>query len=208
MTTKMPFDVVATFPAKVNKVNFTTLQTTKEMQGLKVSAMIVWTIFREGDGPTRAYRCLGEDLKNDDPKIANALMNSMVSAIVRNTVANSTLDRMIRERDGLRKIIMDSLRGQLKDWGIWIETVEITDVQIMSSKLFKNLQCEFRDDQKSKATTEKLKVDFEIAKKRLEIKSITDKRNQDKHEKKSKADSEIAIKNKEMEHKKILKAYE
>jgi len=33
-TTVMPFDVVALFPAKVNKVNFTTLQITKEMQGL------------------------------------------------------------------------------------------------------------------------------------------------------------------------------
>lgn len=151
--------------------------------------MIVWTIFREGDGPTRAYRCLGEDLKNEEPKIANALMESMVSAIVRNTVANSTLDKMIREREGLRKIIMGSLRGQLKDWGIWIETVEITNVQICSGKLFKNLQCEFRDDQKSKATTEKLKVDFEIAKKNLEIKAITDKRNQEKHSTKTKADS-------------------
>lgn len=40
--------------------------------------------------------------------------------------------------------------------------------------------------------------------KRLEIKKITDRRNQDKYETKTLADSTISIKNKELEYKKLL----
>jgi len=38
------FDSVTTFPAAVHKVDFSTQQVTKEMQGLEVSGMIVWSI--------------------------------------------------------------------------------------------------------------------------------------------------------------------
>lgn len=62
------------------------------MQGLRVSAMIVWTINREGDGPMKAYKNLGEDLVADKPEIANALIINMASAIIRNCIANSTID--------------------------------------------------------------------------------------------------------------------
>ena len=54
-----PGDQVAIFPSKVNKVTFATQQVTNEMSGLEVSAMICWTINKEGDGPLRAYTYLG-----------------------------------------------------------------------------------------------------------------------------------------------------
>ena len=47
-------------------------------------------------------------------------------------------------------------------WGVWLETVEITDVKICSSKLFKDLQCKFREDQNYQATIQKNEVDHEI----------------------------------------------
>lgn len=50
-----PLDQVATFPAKVHQVDFTTEQVTNEMQGVQVSGMIVWSINRQGDGPFKAY---------------------------------------------------------------------------------------------------------------------------------------------------------
>lgn len=87
-----PNDQVAVFPSKVNKVTLTAEQITEEMQGLRVSAMIVWTINREGDGPMKAYKNLGEDLVADKPEIANALIINMASAIIRNCIANSTID--------------------------------------------------------------------------------------------------------------------
>lgn len=62
------------------------------MQGLEVSAMIVWTIFREEDGPMKAFKNLGDDLITDDPTTANGLITSTVASIVRNRIANSTID--------------------------------------------------------------------------------------------------------------------
>jgi len=37
------------------------------MQGLEVSAMIVWTINRTADGPMKAYKNLGADLADEIP---------------------------------------------------------------------------------------------------------------------------------------------
>ena len=129
---------------------------------MQVSAMIVWTIFRDEDGPMRAYRMLGEDLSSDVPTTANNLMSSFVASIVRNKIANSELVTIVKERKELRKTIMAELRPILKGWGIYAETVEITDVKIMSGNLFKDLQFEYRDQQYSKATKQKLEVDHEI----------------------------------------------
>jgi uncharacterized membrane protein YqiK len=138
---KGPNDQVAIFPSKVNKVVFTTNQITEEMQGLEVSAMIVWTINRDGDGPMKAFKNLGEDLTSNTPKIANELIISMASAIVRNCIANSTINKIIKNRDELKDLIINSLKTVTTGWGVWLETVEITDVKISSGSLFKDLQC-------------------------------------------------------------------
>jgi hypothetical protein len=155
-------DQVAIFPSKVNKVTFTTNQITDEMQGLEVSAMLVWTIHREGDGPMKAFKNLGEDLIADTPTIANNLIISVASAIVRNCIANSTIDQIIKNRDELKSSIVSQLKPLVTGWGVWLETVEITDVKICSSKLFKDLQCKFREDQNYQATIQKNQVDHEI----------------------------------------------
>lgn len=72
--------------------------------------MIVWTIFREGDGPMKAYRTLGDDLKTNDPKTANSLMTSMASSFVRSCIANSELEKIIKERDDFRMTIIKGLK--------------------------------------------------------------------------------------------------
>lgn len=57
--------------------------------------MVQWTVFREGDGPMKAVRFLGDTLKNESPKEANDLVVSMVASVVRNTVSNSGLIEII-----------------------------------------------------------------------------------------------------------------
>jgi regulator of protease activity HflC (stomatin/prohibitin superfamily) len=64
--------------------------------------MMVWTIYREGDGPMRAFRNLGEDLKTTNPKYANSLLTEMASSVVRNEIANTTIDDLITNREMLR----------------------------------------------------------------------------------------------------------
>lgn len=72
--------------------------------------MLVWTIYREEEGPMRAYRTLGEDLTKDNPVTANALMTSMASAFVRSCVANTGIEDVIKERDNFRATIIENLK--------------------------------------------------------------------------------------------------
>lgn len=43
------------------------------------------------------------------------------------------------------------LKDQFKGWGIWLESVQITQVRISSDKLFKDLQAQFRQETRLKA---------------------------------------------------------
>lgn len=61
------------------------------MQGLKVSGMIIWTIYRLEDGPYRAFKCLGPDLKKKTPQTANDNLIAQASAIVRSCIANTEM---------------------------------------------------------------------------------------------------------------------
>merc|ERR1719284_629316 len=56
-----------------------------------------------------------------------------------------------------------------KGWGIWIETVEITDVRIMSTSLFKNMQAEFRSATKLKAEKIEMETSQELSDRRREF---------------------------------------
>ena len=68
-------------------------------------------------------------------------MNS--SAIVRNCIANSTIEQMLRERSKVCQEIKKEIFEVVKGWGVWLETVEITDVKISSGQLFKDMQAEY-----------------------------------------------------------------
>ena len=158
---KGPFDQVATFPAKVYKVNFETEQVTSEMQGVRVSGMLVWTINRVGDGPFNAYKNLG-DISSGNPKTANDSLIAMSSAVVRSCIANSTIQEMITNRKLLRDAIHKEMFEVVKGWGVWLETIEITDVKICSAALFKDLQTNYRESMRQQATLFQMQVKSEI----------------------------------------------
>eukprot|EP00341_Mesodinium_pulex_P000497 CAMPEP_0116932092 /NCGR_PEP_ID=MMETSP0467-20121206/28220_1 /TAXON_ID=283647 /ORGANISM="Mesodinium pulex, Strain SPMC105" /LENGTH=300 /DNA_ID=CAMNT_0004612685 /DNA_START=187 /DNA_END=1089 /DNA_ORIENTATION=+ len=173
------WDIVVKFPAEVHKVNFSTQQVTKEMQGLEVSGMMVWGIYREQDGPMRAYRHLGKDIENQDPYSANDKLTTMSNAIVRHCIANSTIEVILKDRKFIRDALKKELNEVAKGWGVWVETIEITDVKILSSKLFGDLQSRFRETSRQKAQmdklviqneteTERLKADVEMNKKKVD----------------------------------------
>lgn len=59
-------------------------------------------------------------------------------------------------------------------WGVYLATVEVTDVKILSGQLFKDMQTKFREENVKKATLEKMVVEnaiyFETLDKGLEKK--------------------------------------
>jgi regulator of protease activity HflC (stomatin/prohibitin superfamily) len=114
------------------------------MQGVIITGFAFWSVFREGDGPFRCYKYMeGGD--------ANRNVNAICESVLRNLIANSTLSEVLRNRKHLRDNMVNDLKDQFKGWGIWLETVEITEVKISSDKLFKDLQAEFRQETQMKA---------------------------------------------------------
>lgn len=84
----------------------------------------------------------------------------------------------------------------VKNWGVWLETVEITDVVISSGSLFKDLQAEFRENMKKESELYKMVVQSEIdeikVKQNLIMQEKRDKANIEKKIYEKKIDEEIA----------------
>lgn len=160
-------DVVVKFPSKINKVRFSAQQVTQEMQGIEVSGIIIWSIYRDRDGPLKAFKYLGEDIKSSEPRNANDQMAEISNAIVRHRIANSTIDEILKNRELVRDEIKKEMNAIVNGWGIWLESVEITDVKILSSNLFKDLQVEFRKEQQQKAELIKMATENELKDRRL-----------------------------------------
>lgn len=137
-------DSYVKFPSKVEQVGFSANNVTKEMQGVVITGFAFWSVYRDDDGPFRCYKYMeGGD--------ANRNVQAMCESVLRNLIANSTLDEVLRNRNHLRDNIKNELKDQLKGWGVWLETVEITEVTISSERLFKDLQAEFRQETQLKA---------------------------------------------------------
>jgi hypothetical protein len=71
---------------------------------------------------------------------------------------------LLRDRNSIRKTIRDDMQKVCNGWGVWLECVEITEVLIASSSLFKDLQADFREKMHQKAQLIKLEVDAELNK--------------------------------------------
>ena len=168
-----PFDQVAKFPSNLVKVEIKTQQITKEYQGLEVQSFIEWTIDR--NNPLKAYKNL--DLASGNNHMANTTLQSMTSAIVRNQIANSTLDNILKNRQQIRDEIIKEMNEVVVGWGVHLATVEVTDVKICSGSLFSDMQAKFREESQKKATLEKLAVENTIYFDQLERALETSKRN-------------------------------
>ena len=101
-------------------------------------------MYRLEDGPFRCYKYMEGNNANDSIK-------AMCESVLRSLIANSTLDDVLRNRSYLRDEIKSQLKEQFREWGVWLETIEITEVTISSTRLFNDLQAEFRQTTHLKA---------------------------------------------------------
>jgi len=127
-TWTLPGDQVITFPSQIHQVNFRAEQVTAEMQGVQVSGMLIWSVYRNEDGPFRCYKAFGEDLNLANPRVANEKLESMSISIVRDRIANLTINDILKNRSKLRNGVKDEMQKILTGWGMWLETCEIQDV--------------------------------------------------------------------------------
>jgi len=150
---------VVRFPSLLNKVHFSAQQVSKEMQGVELKGFAIWVINRDGNSPLKAYKHIKDlgDLQDDSE--VNRHIQSMAESIVRAEIANLGINEVIAERKKVRDSITAAMQEILSGWGIWLETVEITEVKILSGSLFNNLQQPYRSQQRQKA--EKIRIDTE-----------------------------------------------
>jgi len=72
------------------------------MQGVEISGMIVWSVYRDDDGPLQCYKSFGEDLQRATPSEANKKIESLAISIVRESIANMTISDILKNRSKLR----------------------------------------------------------------------------------------------------------
>jgi regulator of protease activity HflC (stomatin/prohibitin superfamily) len=158
-----PFtDTVAKFPSGIRKLEFSANQVSKEMQGIQITGVVMYSINRFDEGPFKYYKYAGQD-----EVAAKDNLRLLSEGIVRNTVANHTIKEIVSQRDMIRNTLKKGIMDSCSGWGIWIETVELTEVTICSKQLFNDLQAEFRQESHLAAEDIRLKSEQEINEKRL-----------------------------------------
>ena len=105
---------------------------------------------------------------------------------MRDTIVKSTIDEMLKNRDTLKSTMMKKMDEVVTGWGVWLETVEITDVRISSNTLFKDLQAAFREEKRKVAELYTMEIEQELAKdlteRQLKMKKITDDNQKERSE--------------------------
>lgn len=137
-----PMETSVSFPSVLTKVSFEAMQTTKEMQGVRVIGFAIFNVLRTDDGPFRYYKYVqgaGDEGARDNLK-------SMAESLMRKHVATTALNDVLCDREVLRQSVRDEMLATTKGWGVWLETLEIQEVRICSKALFEDLQAEFRQD--------------------------------------------------------------
>jgi len=145
------FDRVVRFPSSIQKVEFRVEQVTSEMQGVIANGFVMWSVHREGEGPWKAYKNLQlRDIDEDgnvDTSSGSDHIKSVATSIIRVAIAQMSLHQCLTNRDEIRAACRAKMMEQLVGWGVWLETIEITDMLVASRHLFEDMQCEFRNDQ-------------------------------------------------------------
>ena len=149
-------------PASVQTLYFITDNANLDYQGIGIEGYASWRI--DPKRPEVAITTM-DFFDDDDPmENTNNELKTICTEAVRHVIANMTIDDALKKKDE----IGDNLRNQLKEiedkWGIIFDQVGIEKVQIMSNKLFENLQSQFRDKLRLEVAKTKIETDKQIAK--------------------------------------------
>ena len=79
------------------------------MQGVEVTGMLIWSVHREKDGPFKCYKSFGDDLKNATPVVSNEKLMAMAVSIVRDRIANMSIDEILKNRSKLRNGVKEEI---------------------------------------------------------------------------------------------------
>lgn len=163
-------------PACVNNITFTADQITKENQGVEVSGFTIWKV---GE-PSKIYMNFDFSPGKDPLKQVNTFLKEVVESAIRHMVANMTIEEVLRKRGTIILQLKKELEYISDQWGIVIETIEIKNVKVLSSKLFGNMQAKYRDDIRLESETSRLKTEKDIEEQKIQYAEKTAEMNQER----------------------------
>lgn len=169
-----PGEQVVKFPSSLQKVNFKAQQVTTEMQGVEVEGFAIWGVYRKDQGPFKAYSNLN-GMGAEGRGQASTNLANMAESILRSQVATMTIEDVLTQRKNMRAKLTSEMMEVVQGWGIWLETVELTDVRISSDAVFKNMQSKFREEARRVAERTRLKAQEDIEAARLDTELRIDK---------------------------------
>ena len=74
-----------------------------------MTGMLIWSIYRDEDGPFRCFKSFGNDLQDKVREVANGKLESMAVSIVRDKIANLSIDDILKNRNKLRSGVKEEM---------------------------------------------------------------------------------------------------
>lgn len=160
----LPWHQYCVIPSEVSTIAFSADQITKENQGIQIDGFAIWKITQ----PEKTYLHFEFDFRNEAIDKINQYLKEVVTSAIRHQVASMEIEEVLRKRGTIILQLKEELSYITEKWGLEIETIEIKNVLIMSEQLFSNMQATHRDAVRLESELSSLKVEQEIAERRLE----------------------------------------
>ncbi|HWN71514.1 MAG TPA: hypothetical protein VNM90_27945 [Haliangium sp.] len=168
---KWPWDSVAIIPTTINRLQFTADQVTLEKVGVQVTGLAVYRIVE----PEITFRMLNFSFSERASEKLGDILREMFVGATRRHIANLSVDDvMTRRKEAIAGELLRELapvmsgHGQVEDttsggWGVVLDTVEVQNVRILSERVFRDMQAEFRSRLAMRARQAELVSQQEIA---------------------------------------------
>ncbi|MHA2097464.1 MAG: SPFH domain-containing protein [Candidatus Kariarchaeaceae archaeon] len=144
---------------------------TRENQDVRINGLVIWRI----EDPVKAYQSITGSQQKGVMAQINRVLEQLVESIIRTTVAQLSLDQVLRERSLIIEAIMTELVTVVGPMGIKVNTAEIRHVDVVDNNLFNDLQEQFRQEARLDAEKIKIETNREIEKSTTQYQQ--DKRN-------------------------------
>jgi uncharacterized membrane protein YqiK len=135
----------------------------KENQEIIVRGFLVWRV-ENAEAAFKKIAGMGSSTSTSKKQAASSLneinstLEQLAESVIRTTVANMTLDEILRNRGKIVDELMKEFAQVVATWGISIETVEIKDVELINQELFKHLQAAFESQKNLEAEEIKIRT--------------------------------------------------
>jgi regulator of protease activity HflC (stomatin/prohibitin superfamily) len=139
----------------------------REYQDVSLTAYVYWRV----SDPETAFAKVS--WIPSAPDYVEKVIKNAAESIIRTTCANMEIEKIIRERAEIIKVISSELHQLMSDWGIVTESVEVRDVEVLDHGLKENLEATKKYDEAQKAQLRQAEMNEKVKIRNLEVDRVT-----------------------------------